>query len=134
MTGLQTARTLVQHEIPVLGFAKDPRHACCGTRVCKKIVFGEIDGEELLQMLQELGPKMEQKVVFFPAPITVFCWSPGIVKSLRAGTTSYCRMRIWLKCWLTRRNFMPLQSVSNCRCRVLFSCAAGRTQNGPHAN
>ena len=66
MTGLQTARTLVQHEIPVLGFAKDPRHACCGTRVCKKIVFGEIDGEELLQMLQELGPKMEQKVVLFP--------------------------------------------------------------------
>jgi D-aspartate ligase len=66
MTGLQTARTLVRHKIPVIGFAKDRKHPCCSTRVCKEIVFGEIDGEELLQILKEFGPRMEERAVLFP--------------------------------------------------------------------
>ena len=66
MTGLQTARTLVRHEIPVIGLAKDRKHPCCSTRVCKEIVFGEIDGEELLKMLKEFGLRLEERAVLFP--------------------------------------------------------------------
>jgi D-aspartate ligase len=66
MTGLQTARVLVRRQIPVIGFAKNRRHPCCSTRVCKEILFGDIDGCELLQMLKDYGPRMEQKAILYP--------------------------------------------------------------------
>jgi hypothetical protein len=36
-TGLQTARVLARHGVPVTGIAADPRHPCCRTRTCREI-------------------------------------------------------------------------------------------------
>jgi D-aspartate ligase len=66
ITGLQSARILAGHDIPVIGVAKDPAHFCCRTNVCTKILHADTGGEELIHLLQELGPKLQQKAVLYP--------------------------------------------------------------------
>src|SRR5262245_5198567 len=66
ITGLQTARILAGHGIPVYGIASDPGHFCCRTRVCEQIVEAETTSEELIAALESLGPTLEQKAVLFP--------------------------------------------------------------------
>ena len=64
--GLQTARILSAHQVPVIGVAKDPKHFGCRTHVCEKILFADTSGTELIDLLKHLGPKLPQKAVLIP--------------------------------------------------------------------
>jgi len=66
MNGIQTARLLARHDIPVIAIAKDPDHYCCRTRVCERILFADTAGEALITTLEALGPTLDQKAVLFP--------------------------------------------------------------------
>jgi D-aspartate ligase len=66
MTGLQTARILARHQVPVIALAKDPAHYCCRTRVCEKILVADTGNSAFIQTLEDLGPQLKQKAVLFP--------------------------------------------------------------------
>jgi D-aspartate ligase len=64
--GLQTARILDAHQVPVIAIAKDPRHYCCRTRVCEKIFFANTGNNEFIKVLEDLGPRIKQRAVLIP--------------------------------------------------------------------
>jgi D-aspartate ligase len=66
ITGLQTARILAQHDVPIIALAKDLRHFCCQTRVCERIIGTNTASEEFIQILETMGPELSQKAVLFP--------------------------------------------------------------------
>jgi D-aspartate ligase len=66
ITGLQTARILARHGIPVQGIAGDPGHFCCRTRVCDVIVQADTTSDELIDALESLASTLEQKAVLLP--------------------------------------------------------------------
>jgi len=66
ITGLQTARILAQHDIPIIALAKDLNHFCCQTRVCERILRANTASEEFIEVLETLGPTLNQKAVLFP--------------------------------------------------------------------
>lgn len=66
MQGLQAARILAGHGIPVVAIARDPDHHACRTRVCREILYGDTTGEELPRLLSRLGPTLPGRAVLFP--------------------------------------------------------------------
>lgn len=66
ITGLQTARILAGHNIPVIGIAGNRGHFCCRTRVCSQILESDLQTAEVILLLEKLGPQMPQKAVLFP--------------------------------------------------------------------
>ena len=48
MQGLQAARILARHSIPVIGISDHPQHPCCRTNVCQEIIFGPTAEEGLI--------------------------------------------------------------------------------------
>jgi D-aspartate ligase len=66
ITGLQTARILAGHGVPVIAMAKDPTNYCCRTRVCETTLFVDTASEEFIETLENLGPKLKQRAVLFP--------------------------------------------------------------------
>ncbi len=64
--GLQTARILNRHNVPVIGITDHPENNYCRTNACKKILFAETSGEGLVRALIETGPSFDQKAVLFP--------------------------------------------------------------------
>jgi D-aspartate ligase len=66
ITGLQSARILARHGVPIIGLAKDPRNFCCKTKVCEKIFSVNTANEDFVALLESLGPSLEQKAVLFP--------------------------------------------------------------------
>jgi len=66
ITGLQTARILARHGIPVVGIATDATHYCCRTRVCREIVIADTSSIAMVQALEKLGPGLAEKAVLFP--------------------------------------------------------------------
>lgn len=70
VTGLQTARILHAHHIPVIGIAKDPGHYCCKTRVCEQIAQADTESDALIRLLETLGPTFNEKAVLFPCSDT----------------------------------------------------------------
>ncbi|MDZ7267820.1 MAG: carboxylate--amine ligase [candidate division KSB1 bacterium] len=66
ITGLQTARILARHHVPVIALAKEPAHYCCRTRVCERILAVNTATEELVQALETLGPRLPHPAVLFP--------------------------------------------------------------------
>ena len=66
LQGLQTARILARRGIPVIGIARDPHHYCCRTNVCSEIIYADTESDQLVQTLQELALRLEQKAVLFP--------------------------------------------------------------------
>jgi len=66
ITGLQTARILAGHGIPVIAFARNLDHYCCRTNVCEDIIRADTASEEFICDLESLGPKLQQKAVLFP--------------------------------------------------------------------
>lgn len=66
ITGLQSARILAGHKIPVIGIASDPEHYCCQTRVCERLLTADTAGSELIQVLSSLGEQLDEKAVLFP--------------------------------------------------------------------
>lgn len=70
ITGLQTARILSKHHVPVIAIAKDRGHYCCQTNVCEKILEVDTDGEELIITLEVLGATLKEKAVLVPCSDT----------------------------------------------------------------
>jgi predicted ATP-grasp superfamily ATP-dependent carboligase len=66
ITGLQSARILARHGVPVIGLAKDLNNFCCKTKVCEKILKVNTANEDLVVFLESMGPTLEQKTVLFP--------------------------------------------------------------------
>lgn len=66
MQGLQAARILAGHGIPVIALVGDPTHHACHTRVCEKILNVDTTGHELITVLREMGPSLPAKAVIFP--------------------------------------------------------------------
>ncbi|HLE63575.1 MAG TPA: hypothetical protein VI750_10560 [Pyrinomonadaceae bacterium] len=66
VTGLQTARILVRHGVPVIAIARDPAHDFCRTNVCEKILFADTTNGDFISALLALGPELRQKAVLFP--------------------------------------------------------------------
>jgi D-aspartate ligase len=66
ITGLQTARILARHGVPLVGLAKDPNNFCCQTQVCERIIPTNTASEQFIEVLESLGPKLRQKAVLFP--------------------------------------------------------------------
>jgi D-aspartate ligase len=66
VTGLQTARILAARGVGVVGIATDPRHFCCRTRACGRVVHADTAGSDLVDALGELAPQLQPKPVLFP--------------------------------------------------------------------
>ncbi len=66
MTGLQTARILAKHKIPVIGIAADPSHYSCQTKVCERIIVANTGSSAFIRELETLGPQLKDKAVLFP--------------------------------------------------------------------
>lgn len=66
ITGLQTARILSSHSIPVVSLAADTRHFCCRTNASGRLIRSDLSGEGLVQTLCDLGRALNQKGVLFP--------------------------------------------------------------------
>lgn len=66
ITGLQTARILAGHGVPVVGVASDVTHPCSRTRVCARILQADTAGDELVVALERLGPELAQRAVLYP--------------------------------------------------------------------
>jgi predicted ATP-grasp superfamily ATP-dependent carboligase len=66
ITGLQSARILARHGIPVIGLVKDLDHFCCRTKMVEKILKANTASEEFIELLEKMGPTLEQKAVLFP--------------------------------------------------------------------
>jgi len=65
-TGLQSARILAGRNVPVIGVANDPRHPCSKTRVCRRIYYADARSLAFIDLLLDLGTRLEQKAVLFP--------------------------------------------------------------------
>jgi predicted ATP-grasp superfamily ATP-dependent carboligase len=70
INGIQTARILARHGIPVIAIASDPDHHCCRTKVCERILYADKTSEEFIETLEKLGPTLDQKAVLFPCEDT----------------------------------------------------------------
>ena len=66
ITGLQSARILARHGVPVIGLAKDPNNFCCKTNVSERILQVNTASEDLIVLLESLGTTLDQKAVLFP--------------------------------------------------------------------
>lgn len=66
ITGLQTARILDAHGVPVVGVVADRRHWGARTRVCVEVVEAPLQGEELVTALVELGRRRGGVSVLVP--------------------------------------------------------------------
>lgn len=70
INGIQTARILADHDVPIIAIATDPDHYCCRTKVCEKILIADTTNEDFIRELETLGPKLDQKAVLFPCDDT----------------------------------------------------------------
>lgn len=66
MQGLQVARILTRHDVPVIAIASNPGYYACRTNVCEHILFADTGSDELIELLLALGPKLAQKAVLYP--------------------------------------------------------------------
>jgi D-aspartate ligase len=66
MTGLQTARLLSSHSIPVVGITRDPRHAFCHTNACERVIAAETGSDCLVEELVRVGRDLGEKSVLYP--------------------------------------------------------------------
>lgn len=65
-TGLQSARILARHDIPVVGIAGDLAHPCCRTNACDRIVAADLTGVGLIDVLAAVGKNLEERAVLLP--------------------------------------------------------------------
>ena len=65
MQGIQAARILAAHKVPVIALASDAKHHTCRTNVCEHVLIAK-KRVEILETLAALGPMLTQKAVLFP--------------------------------------------------------------------
>ena len=63
MTGLQTARILAGHGVPVVGVVSDPGHFAARTRVCREIRRSVVGADRLVDDLEAWGPELRGAVL-----------------------------------------------------------------------
>ena len=73
LPGLQTARILVRHGIPVIAIASDPDHHCCRTKICQTIHFADTRSPEFLGTLHTIAASLQHKAVLYP------CLDPAVL-------------------------------------------------------
>lgn len=66
ITGLQSARILARHGVPVIGLAKNPEHYCCKTNAVERIIVANTGNEDCIHALEQLGATLPQKAVLIP--------------------------------------------------------------------
>ncbi len=66
IVGLQTARILASRNVRVVGVTGNRRHFAARTRACEHVVQADVDGEQLLDALAELGPGLGGEAVLYP--------------------------------------------------------------------
>lgn len=66
VTGLQTARILASHGVPVIGVASDPDHFCTRTRVARGVLHAKTSSPTLIDALCALGPMLSTRAVLYP--------------------------------------------------------------------
>jgi len=66
MSGLQTARILAKHKVPVIGIVTDPDHHACRTKACERVIEANTGSSAFLRELESLGPQLNKKAVLFP--------------------------------------------------------------------
>ncbi len=66
MQGLQVARILAGHDVPVIAITKNPKYYSRYTRVCEKVLVANTSSDELIDLLIEMGPSFDQKPVLYP--------------------------------------------------------------------
>lgn len=66
VTGLQAARTLSGHGIPVYGIADNADHFSCRTNSCEQILVSDTSNYDLIDTLINLGKRLRKKSVLFP--------------------------------------------------------------------
>src|SRR5882672_2909077 len=64
--GLQSARIMAGHEVPVVGIARNLAHFACRTKACKRIIGADTASNDCVNALRALGPEFVQKAVLFP--------------------------------------------------------------------
>jgi D-aspartate ligase len=65
ITGLQTARILHRHQVPVVGVATRRSHWACSTNVCERIIEARTDSDELIAALADLGRTLDERAVIY---------------------------------------------------------------------
>ncbi len=66
ITGLQSARILARHGVPIIALAKNPEHYCCKTNTVERIISANLGSEDFIHALEKLGPALPHKAVLFP--------------------------------------------------------------------
>ena len=66
ITGLQSARILARHGVPIIALAKNPEHYCCKTNTVERIIAANLGSEDFILALEKLGPTLPNKAVLFP--------------------------------------------------------------------
>ncbi len=66
MTGLQSARILAGHDVPVIAIAKNPGHFACHTKACDRVLFADTSSTEFIETLKVLAGELKQKAVLYP--------------------------------------------------------------------
>lgn len=66
ITGLQTSRILAARGVPVIGLTNDLRHYTSRTRACVRVVQADLRGEEFVDVLARLGPRLDDRAALFP--------------------------------------------------------------------
>ena len=70
LSGLQTARILANHKVPVIGIATDTSHYSCRTKACERIITANTGSSAFIRELEILGPQLKDKAVLFPCTDT----------------------------------------------------------------
>jgi predicted ATP-grasp superfamily ATP-dependent carboligase len=66
LQGLQTARVLAARNVPVIGIAKNADAFACRTRACEEILVTDTGGEQLIDLLSDLGAGFSSMPVLYP--------------------------------------------------------------------
>ena len=106
ITGLQTARVLTRHGVPVFGIARHRHHPGCRTNACRTLVYAGTRDEELIAALHQLARTTDGPCVLFPCT------------DLSVLTVSRCRDMLpsEIRAVLPARGVIELQRVENDNC------------------
>lgn len=66
ITGLQTARILAAHGVPVVGVVSQPHHFGASTRACVEVVSSEFTDDALVATLHDVDRRWNSRAVLFP--------------------------------------------------------------------
>lgn len=66
LRGVYAARALSRHGVPVIGIANDRESYGARTRACQRVIEANTGNDELIEVLAELGPQVDEKAILVP--------------------------------------------------------------------